>query len=178
LEAECLRLGYLPSRAYGYSTCADKWKLDPFNWWTRKQWPTDAIDRAIGFDADEAGRVTADGIDKGFTKVYPLIAWGWAREECVAAIARAGLPVPVKSACFFCPSSTKTEVLALAQSHPLLFRRAIEMESIALANGKTTTVKGLGRHWSWKELADADAATRDAMAETPVESCSSCHVAS
>ena len=38
----------------------------------------------------------------------------WGRDDCVAAIARVGLPQPGKSACFFCPSSKKHEIITLA----------------------------------------------------------------
>lgn len=176
LEAECLRLGYMPSRAYGYSTCADKWKLDPFKWWARKQWPDAFIVRAIGFDADEAHRID-ETTDPGFGKVYPLVEWEWTREDCIAAHVRAGLQSPGKSACFYCPSSTKTEVLRLAREYPLQFRRAVEMETQALENGKSR-IKGLGRHWSWKALVEADEATQAAMPEAPVEGCTQCIVTS
>lgn len=174
LEDECLRLGSMPSRAYGYSTCADKWKLDPFKWWCREQWPEDFIMRVIGFHAEEAHRVD-EVQDKGFGKTYPLIAWGWDQERCEAEIVRAGLPVPPKSACYYCPSSTKTEVLALAKEEPLLFHRALKMEQAALANGKSR-IAGLGRHWSWKNLVDADETTRDQMPEAPVEAYTTCHL--
>ncbi len=174
LMDECLRLGYMPSRAYGYSTCADKWKLDPFKWWARTQWPHAFIERAIGFDADEASRVDTAS-DKGFGKVYPLIEWGWTREDCQEAIRARGLPLPGKSACYYCPSSTKTEVIALAREHPILFRRAVRMETAALENGKSR-IKGLGRHWSWKALVAADPETQAAMQEAPVEECTQCHL--
>lgn len=177
LEAECLRLGFLPSKVYGYSTCADKWKLDPFNWHTRKRWQDALITKAIGFESGEEDRISAVQ-DEGYQKVYPLIEWGWTRAMCEVRIIAAGLPVPVKSACYYCPSSTKTEVLALSRRHPLLFRRAVDLEAQALGNGKTLVVAGLGRKWSWKDLIDADAAQFDLFPETPVEGCTQCQIAS
>ena len=30
--------------------------------------------------------------------------WGWDRDRCIRAIQEAGLPLPGKSSCFFCPS--------------------------------------------------------------------------
>jgi len=38
-----------------------------------------------------------------FSYWYPLMEWGLDREKCKQIIANAGLPVPVKSACWFCP---------------------------------------------------------------------------
>ena len=173
---ECLRLGYMPSRAYGYSTCADKWKLDPFMWWSRREYPTAAvIMRAVGFDAEEAHRVD-ETVDAGFGKTYPLIDAGWDRDECERQIRAVWLPLPPKSACYYCPSSKKHEVLALAQTHPMLFKRAIYMESRALGNGKSR-IDGLGRHWSWKALVEADEAARAELSDS-VEGCTTCTLAS
>jgi len=59
-----------------------------------------------------------------------------------------GLSVPLKSACFFCPSSRKKEVEWLAKTHPDLFDRATAMER----NAELTTIKGLGRRYSWEQL--------------------------
>lgn len=180
LEEECLRLGSLPSRAYGYGRCADKWKIDPFRWWV-EGWPQAQVARAagkpvyraIGFDAGEARRVKATD-DPGFEKAYPLIEWGWTREACVEAIERQGLPVPVKSACFYCPSSTRSEVLALAERHPKLFARAVAIEQRAQESGINTTVLGLGRRFAWLQLVQADKAQQDLFPEAPVESCMVC----
>ena len=53
-----------------------------------------------------------------------------------------------KSACFFCPSSKAQEVKELAVQYPHLAQRAIAME----ANADLTTIKGLGRDYSWTDL--------------------------
>lgn len=179
LEDECLRLGVMPSRVYGFGSCADKWKIDPFKWWCAEQgfiqaaWAAGgSVVRCIGFDAAE-GRRVSEHEDKGYSKRYPLIEWGWDRDQCVAAIARAGLPVPPKSACFFCPSSRKSEVVELQQAHPDLAERAVRMEQAALATGRWA-VKGLGRRFAWKELLGSSAQQRDMFPDAPVESCAVC----
>lgn len=167
LEAECLELGTMPSKVYGYGNCSQKWKLDPQNKFNAKisaqlGIELKGITRLIGFDADEPERMERAirlGSKQPCRQRFPLVEWGWGRDECVAAIARAGLPQPGKSACWFCPSSRKEEVLWLADRHPDLFARAVALEQRAL-NGEgqapaPTTVKGLGRHWSWKALVEA-----------------------
>lgn len=167
LEAECNALGTMPSKVYGYGSCSHKWKLDPQNKFNVKiaaelGIPLSGITRWIGFDADEPERMDRAirlGARQPCAQWFPLVEWGWGRDECVAAIARAGLPQPGKSACWFCPSSKKHEVLWLAKNHPDLFARAVAMEQRAL-NGDgpapaPTAVKGLGRNWSWKALAEA-----------------------
>ena len=76
-------------------------------------------------------------------KWYPLMEWGWNREDCIREIEAAGLPQPGKSSCFFCPSMWAEEIIDLREQHPDLFRRAIALEDNARPNLKT--VKGLGR---------------------------------
>ncbi len=207
LEDNCLRKKMLPSRAYGLSSCADKYKVHPQDKWcnhwepAKECWKSGKlVFKAIGFDAGEMHRANRAGsypvparkveapqqrslfpLDviavnepkrkKGKPKyeyIYPLIEWGWKREDCVAAIQRHGLPVPVKSACFFCPASTKQEVLWLAKHHPELFERALTMESGA---ENLRTVKGLGRHWTWRELVEAGLMEREFFSEVKQTAC-------
>ena len=163
LENECLRLGKLPAKAYGFSSCSDKWKMEPQRRYNarfaaERGISQSQITRLIGFDADEHSRVErglAMAEKKATKERYPLYEWGWGREDCVAAIARAGLPQPGKSACFFCPSSKKPEIIELAQRYPNLASRALEMERRALAGegqAPATTSAGLGRSFSWASV--------------------------
>lgn len=66
----------------------------------------------------------------------------------VRVIERAGLPRPGKSSCFFCPSMKKKEIQALWENYPDLFERAIALEHGSAETN--TSVKGLGRDWSWE----------------------------
>jgi hypothetical protein len=159
LEESCLSLGFLPSIVYGFKKCSQRWKADPQRRFLNKwQMYIDAkkagasVTQAIGYDAGEVHRSLVG--EDYVTFSFPLREWNWGRKECVEAITRAGLPVPVKSACFFCPSSKKGEILKLRREHPNLFDRAVAMERNAQSNN--TSVKGLGRHWSWESLANAD----------------------
>jgi hypothetical protein len=138
--------------------------------------------RALGYDAGERRRVVkALGLDAGegprvrwqsrlplageklsrdqrldrdyFLYWHPLVDWGYDRQRCVEIIQAAGLPVPMKSACFFCPASKRQEILWLREHHPDLLQRALAMESNAHPN--LTSVKGLGRSFSWREFLDS-----------------------
>src|SRR5581483_6098060 len=85
-----------------------------------------------------------------FVYWYPLMDWGYDRERCKQIIAAAGLPVPVKSACFYCPASKKSEITWLQEHHPELLERALQIERNAQPN--LTSVKGLGRSYSWGDF--------------------------
>lgn len=178
LEAECLRTKSLPSKAYGKSRCSQTWKIQPQdiyvnNWLpAREAWNLgERVVKLIGFDAGEPGR--AENLRKDDPKYsfrHPLIEWGWGRDECVAAIAAAGLPVPPKSACFFCPSSRLSEIFALRDRHPDLVARALAME----ANAELDTVKGLGRRFSWQSVLEQDRRQLK-LFEMPAEHCNACY---
>jgi hypothetical protein len=172
LYAQCIRLGELPSKAYGKTACSMKWKITPqmqhmAAWGEARGIPLEKITRLIGFDADEHVRVhrgLARGAERKYREAYPLYEWGWDRDECVAAIARAGLPQPGKSACFYCPSSKKHEILDLRDKHPDLLARALEMERRAIAGeGQAPAFRGIGLgrsfHWgNWLQEYDGAAA--------------------
>lgn len=166
LEQQCLRLGVMPSKAYGGSTCSIKWKVEPqdkYNkaYCTKHGVTLGQITRLIGFDAGEPSRVTrakalAAEKNRAYKEEYPLSDWGWARVECVAAIDRAGITRPGKSACFFCPSMKKHEILALKNTYPSLYGRAIEIERKALSDegdGQMEAARcaGLGRSFNWRD---------------------------
>lgn len=175
LEENCLRLGTLPSIVYGGRTCSQRWKLEPCEKYLN-HWPSakacwargDRIRNAKGIDAGEIRRAK-DFSDKKTIVTYPLIEWGWDRDRCIEALIRHSLPVPVKSACFFCPSSRKAEVLTLKYEHPDLFARAVTMERNAAA--KLVNIKGLGRHWSWEDIGKASDAQLNLLPETVQVSC-------
>jgi len=168
LEDECLKTETLPSRAYGFGRCADHWKRRPIERYLRKA-VTGEYTQAIGYDAGETARVKHASNPRS-TLWFPLIDWGWDRAACSAAIERQGLSIPAKSACFFCPSSKKSEILAL----PLdLRKRSLAIEDTARP-GFGPTLHGLGRRFSWSTFLQADKQQQDAAPESIVESCLMC----
>lgn len=151
LEVECLTNRSLPSVAFGYNSCSDKYKRRPFAKWLKNKAVGD-VTVCIGFDADEPHRADRGAkIDDPYQKRYPLIEWNMGRDECVDVIRSVGLPNPGKSACFFCPNSKAHEILSLPQH---LLDRALKIEE----NANLTALAGLGRRWKWADLVRADRA--------------------
>jgi hypothetical protein len=152
LEQHCLDYETLPGKAFGFGSCSERFKIRPQKRWIKENGISNPL-WVVGIHIGERHR--ADRQARTDCR-YPLIEWGWGQEHCVEAIERAGLPVPIKSACFYCPSMRKVEVLALAKSDPELLQRAVEMERAAKEAGTLQTIKGLGRRWSWESLVKAD----------------------
>jgi len=175
LEENCLRVKMLPSLAYGFKSCSHKYKIQPQdkycnNWPQAKaEWKAGRkITKLIGYDADETHRANKDYTCDKYEFQYPLVEWGWGRDECIKAIDDAGLCQPGKSACFFCPASKITEIRQLAQNYPELAERAVAMEQ----NAELTSVKGLGRRFAWGNVLQQGEMFGDDYALTPEMVCS------
>lgn len=158
LEEECLRLNNLPSIVFGRKTCSQKHKIAPQDKYmnnlpeAQEVWARgERIIKLIGYDIDEDYRIKPDQdeADTKYVRQYPLIEHGMNRDACVKLIQSVGLPLPGKSACFFCPSSKISEIEFLRDQYPDLFERALKIESLGVE--KAHTIKGLGRNWSWKD---------------------------
>ena len=177
LEESLLRLNVLPSVAYGYKTCSQKFKIQPqlkyVNNWppARDAWKNgDKITRLVGYDADEAHRADAtipDDQKKKYVNWYPLIDWNMGRDECIETIVGAGLCLPGKSSCYFCPNTKPSEIKQLNAVYPELMERALHME----ANAELTHVKGPGRNFAWKDVIATDDMFLDEFSHTPEMLC-------
>ena len=166
LEQECLQSHSLPSIAYGYKSCSLKHKVHPQEKYCnhhpacREAWKRgEKINKFIGYDAGEGRRKKraedAERKDKKYNYQYPLIEWGWSRDDCIEVIRQEGLPLPGKSSCFFCPSMRPKEIRTLYHRHRDLYERAVAIEREA--KPYLTAVKGLGRNWAWEDFVEADA---------------------
>lgn len=85
---------------------------------------------ALGISVDEIERAKP-GIDPRAPyqdRVYPLLDLGLRRSDCQRIIADAGLPVPGRSACWFCPLHDRETWRALKRNHPDLFAKACWLE--------------------------------------------------
>ena len=173
LEQNCLQQKMLPSLAYGFKSCSQKYKIAPQDKFfnnlpeTQKEFKAGRkVTKMIGYDSSESHRIK-DYPDKKYDFIYPLVEWGWDRDDCIEAIKKVKLPQPGKSSCFFCPASKVREIREMQALHPELIDRAVKMEE----NAQLTQVKGLGRNFSWKNVI----ATDDMFADSYVDLACGCY---
>lgn len=120
LETYALSAGIIPLLSVRW--CTAEWKHDPLDRW-RKDY---RIERPmIGFAIDEPLR------RRDPAAIYPLDDRGINRAECARIIQRAGLDIPRKSGCFFCPGQSLGQWRALYLDYPDLFWRAVALEDNA-----------------------------------------------
>lgn len=142
LQDEIERTRTLPSMAYGMHKCSLKFKISPINkhlrrqLWCKGQWAQKKrITKVIGFNVDEPHRAKPEFGDakeaSQFVPYYPLFQWGLNREDEARIVTESGLPVPKKSACFFCPNATDAEWTRLRKDHPDLFQTCLGIEADA-----------------------------------------------
>ena len=181
LEGKCLSNETLPSLAFGGHSCALVFKRDVMNKFLKKDARVlsaiargETITKMIGYDNGDRDRKRAEKSERSLARLrakklsaetweahtcefrYPLIEWGWDRDRLAQEIEAAGLPVPQKSSCYFCPAMKLDEIVDLKRKHLPLFERAIRIEQGARdgRNGLRGTL-GLGRKFAWEWLADA-----------------------
>lgn len=81
----------------------------------------------LGISLDEWQRMKDSQI--GYTRnAYPLIERRMSRQDCVNVIADAGLPIPPKSSCWFCPFHRPAVWREMRDKEPDQFRKAVELE--------------------------------------------------
>jgi hypothetical protein len=159
LGGNCSHNETLPSLAFGMKSCSIKWKQVPQDYvvkgcssgpnkcaphplWLIANARGQKLVKLIGYDSSKADIRRSKKVkreDADFLYSYPLQDLNWEREDCIARIIEEGLPVPIKSACFFCPASQKWELFWLAGAHPDLFMKALQIEHSAM----------LGKHSRW-----------------------------
>jgi hypothetical protein len=83
----------------------------------------------IGISLDEFQRVNNRRPSTLETPEYPLIEQRLDRERCKHVIRQAGLPVPPKSACYFCPFKRPSTWSRMKRDEPELFQKAAALES-------------------------------------------------
>lgn len=85
--------------------CTDRYKIAVVGRELRRRGASadDPAVVAVGISVDEIERVNRRHAAPWEKPVYPLVDLGMTRADCDRVVADAGLPIPPKSSCWFCP---------------------------------------------------------------------------
>ncbi len=143
-----------PFRAY--RSCTDKFKKRTLERYYGKD-PENKVLISMGIAYDERHRARTFET-RNYIFEYPLVDEKITRKGCIEIIEDAGLKVPPKSGCFFCPFQPKASWQRLARNHPELYWRAVSLEE--LSDKIDLHPKGLRNLWppplTLKEALDPD----------------------
>ena len=143
--------------APGTRNCTETFKVKVIRRWLREHGVTKTAPATVlvGFSTDEIQRVNNRRPSDYEIPEHPLLDLHLNRHDCQRLIAEAGLPVPPKSACYFCPFHRPSKWARMRRDEPALFWQAADLET--LLNKRRDT---LGRDHVYltrfgKPLADA-----------------------
>lgn len=112
----------------------------------------------LGISLDEWQRMKDSQIS--YTRnAYPLIERRMSRQDCVNVIAAAGLPIPPKSSCVFCPYHRMSVWREMRDKEPEQFQRAVELERFI---NERRAHLGKDQVWLSRALKPLDRAVGDA----------------
>lgn len=122
--------------APGTRSCTADYKIKVVGRWLREHGASaDHPARvAIGISTDEWQRASDRKVEPYELVEYPLLRLEWkgraglSRLDCEAVIRSAGLPVPPKSSCYFCPFHRPAVFAEMARDRPDLFAKACHLE--------------------------------------------------
>lgn len=116
-------------------SCTVDWKVKVIGKWLKKHGATadDPATVCIGISTDEIMRVGNKKVEPYERPTYPLIDLGMDRAACQEVIRAAGLPVPPKSSCFFCPFHRPQVWAEMRRDEPDLFFKAADLEATLIA---------------------------------------------
>jgi hypothetical protein len=167
-----------------YDVCWDRKVFPSTIWrWSTRDFKVNPIQRyyrslnahvnqylAIAFDEFE--RMRTSGVAY-VTNLYPLVERRTTRAQCTQLINQAGLPLPVKSSCFFCPFSSLDRWKWLYETHPDLYRKAVALEENSKHFPSQRLTDQVFRHRAQVTLRDLPVLLEqvDGLAEEPDTAC-------
>lgn len=127
----CMNFNIIPTTQFRW--CTHRFKILPYLEYIKPHIPCTSF---IGFDAGEAKRVERNksrkvqyAIEHQIKNKFPLFDQGIDRNGCIDLINDAGLKIPPKSGCYFCPFQSNIGYRTLFLNHPDMFRRVEQLES-------------------------------------------------
>lgn len=113
----------------------------------------------LGISTDEIARVKPSRTH-WVTNLFPLIDAGLSRDDCARVIVDAGLPVPKKSACVFCPYHNDEYWLDMKTNHADEFAKAVSFDKMIRDMKATGIEQPVFLHRSLQSLDEIDFARR------------------
>lgn len=107
--------------------CTGRWKITPIRRWLREQGATQA-EQWLGISWDEIQRMRDSDV-QWITLHYPLIEKRMTRQDCINWLERAGLDVPPRSSCVFCPYQSRRSWYDLKDKGGSDWQKAVEVDS-------------------------------------------------
>lgn len=119
-------------------SCTAAYKIKPISRWLRRAGATAEHPATVGLgiSTDEFQRAKTRLSPDWEVPEYPLLDLRLSRADCKRLIAAAGLPVPPRSSCWFCPFKRPASWAELKRGRPDLFARAVELERTLDARGE------------------------------------------
>ncbi|MGW1531090.1 phosphoadenosine phosphosulfate reductase [Streptomyces aureus] len=116
--------------APGRRNCTADFKIKVVGRWLREHGATaeEPATVGIGISVDEIHRANRRRREAHEVIEYPLLDLGLRRDDCERIITEAGLPVPPKSSCFFCPFRTVGAWHHQRRHEPDLFALSVRLE--------------------------------------------------
>ena len=118
----CVAYKTVPHRAFRW--CTDKFKRHRVSQ-VYKDDPEPVVFMGIAYDERHRAKLEKKG---KVTYKYPLVENGVTRKQCIEIIEEAGVRVPPKSGCWFCPFQSKQSWLRLLRDHPDQYELAVQLE--------------------------------------------------
>jgi hypothetical protein len=118
--------------APGTRSCTADFKIRVISKWVKAHGATarNPATVGVGISLDEIHRANGRRAEPYEQIVYPLLDLRVRRGDCPGIIRAAGLPVPPKSACWFCPFHQPAQWADMRRDRPDLFDRACRLEDL------------------------------------------------
>lgn len=157
--------------------CTVDFKIVTVGRWHKEHGATEArpVRVGIGISTDEYQRAKSQRTDQRWeVPWYPLlnvehryaVNRGLDRAACGRIIVDAGLPLPPKSSCYFCPFHKPTVWNDMARDEPDLFEKSCHLEETLIARRATLPCGGAGR-WPIEATQGVDRDAFDHEDEAP-----------
>jgi 3'-phosphoadenosine 5'-phosphosulfate sulfotransferase (PAPS reductase)/FAD synthetase len=123
LYERCERRRVIPSQVWRW--CTRDFKIIPIYAYYRSLGTQ--VNQYLGISYEERDRKRESGASY-VSNIYPLIEEKITRDECIDLIKKAGLELPVRSGCFFCPFNSVSRWVEIYKKHSNLYTKAVALE--------------------------------------------------